>query len=340
MKVALTFDDGPNNTESRTNDGKRNCDVTNHLLDALKQTGVVATFFVVGNNVKKCGDCISKMIKEGHLVGNHTRSHWSGNGNGMYSHTSHDASAILSDIEGCNKDVYKFALEGELKREYTPRFFRCPEGKYGKEIEEACKKTGMVNVGKYDLFAKEPYHVGWSSDDNSWKSEITAEQIQNLVTGTLRDAGDKDLVILSHDHYANHSQAWTAEFIRKIKNDYNIQFVRIDELVGKRDNLEAGEYLLPGQAIESLDGKYRLVFQRDTNLVLYLEGGASANAKWATGQIGGVGEKATLTDQGEIEISNKSGLLKKFSFPHEGGEWKAGSRLVVDNNGKFKYQTL
>ena len=64
--VYLTFDDGPI-PES-----------TPFLLDTLRHYGVKATFFVVGDNVRKYPDLFQQIRDEGHQVGNHTHNHISG----------------------------------------------------------------------------------------------------------------------------------------------------------------------------------------------------------------------------------------------------------------------
>ncbi len=62
--VYLTFDDGPI-PES-----------TPFILDTLKEYGVKATFFMVGENVKRYPELYRRIIDEGHQVGNHTYNHW------------------------------------------------------------------------------------------------------------------------------------------------------------------------------------------------------------------------------------------------------------------------
>lgn len=64
----LTFDDGPIP------------EVTPWVLDVLKSYNIKATFFCVGNNVKKYPYLLERIHKEGHLVGNHTYNHISGFG--------------------------------------------------------------------------------------------------------------------------------------------------------------------------------------------------------------------------------------------------------------------
>jgi peptidoglycan/xylan/chitin deacetylase (PgdA/CDA1 family) len=61
--VYLTFDDGPI-PES-----------TPFILDTLKQFGVKATFFMVGENVLRYHDLYNRIVAEGHQVGNHTFNH-------------------------------------------------------------------------------------------------------------------------------------------------------------------------------------------------------------------------------------------------------------------------
>ena len=61
--VYLTFDDGPI-PES-----------TPFILDTLKEFGVKATFFMVGENVARHPDLYRRILEEGHQVGNHTYNH-------------------------------------------------------------------------------------------------------------------------------------------------------------------------------------------------------------------------------------------------------------------------
>ncbi|MBO7429373.1 MAG: polysaccharide deacetylase family protein [Paludibacteraceae bacterium] len=64
--VYLTFDDGPIP------------EVTEFVLDTLRERNIKATFFCVGDNVRKHPDLFRKVMEEGHLVGNHTFNHLQG----------------------------------------------------------------------------------------------------------------------------------------------------------------------------------------------------------------------------------------------------------------------
>ncbi|MCR5573413.1 MAG: polysaccharide deacetylase family protein [Bacteroidaceae bacterium] len=61
--IYLTFDDGPIP------------EVTPWVLDKLDQHGVKATFFMVGDNVRKHPDIFRMVVERGHGIGNHTMHH-------------------------------------------------------------------------------------------------------------------------------------------------------------------------------------------------------------------------------------------------------------------------
>ncbi|MDH6343261.1 peptidoglycan/xylan/chitin deacetylase (PgdA/CDA1 family) [Parabacteroides sp. PFB2-12] len=64
--VYLTFDDGPIP------------EVTPWVLDVLDEYDVKATFFCVGDNVRKYPDVYRMVLERGHRVGNHTFNHIQG----------------------------------------------------------------------------------------------------------------------------------------------------------------------------------------------------------------------------------------------------------------------
>lgn len=49
---------------------------TNRILDVLKETGVVATFFCTGNFIRKAPDIIKRLLNEGHELACHGVDHW------------------------------------------------------------------------------------------------------------------------------------------------------------------------------------------------------------------------------------------------------------------------
>jgi len=61
--VYLTFDQGYENGN------------TPHILDALARAGVKATFFVTASYIKSQPALVRRMVREGHVVGNHSATH-------------------------------------------------------------------------------------------------------------------------------------------------------------------------------------------------------------------------------------------------------------------------
>lgn len=60
--LALTFDDGPSES-------------TPKLLDVLDKYRVTATFFMCGENVRRCPGVAREVVARGHEAGNHTDTH-------------------------------------------------------------------------------------------------------------------------------------------------------------------------------------------------------------------------------------------------------------------------
>ena len=60
---AMTFDDGPHPTH------------TPRLLDMLRERGLKATFYLIGNRVVQYPDIARRIAEEGHEIGNHSWSH-------------------------------------------------------------------------------------------------------------------------------------------------------------------------------------------------------------------------------------------------------------------------
>lgn len=62
-RIALTFDDGPNARYSP------------EILDILSREKAPSTFFVIGSNTVRYPEIIERIVREGHLLGNHTFTH-------------------------------------------------------------------------------------------------------------------------------------------------------------------------------------------------------------------------------------------------------------------------
>lgn len=103
-KLYLTFDDGPIP------------EITPWILDTLNQYHVKATFFCVGENIKKHPDIFDRLIREGHQVGNHTFNHLKG--------WNHSDEEYLENVQQCHeltasplfRPPYARAKKSQLKK--------------------------------------------------------------------------------------------------------------------------------------------------------------------------------------------------------------------------------
>ena len=105
--IYLTFDDGPNP------------EITAWVMDELKKHQIKATFFCVGDNLKKFPEVAKKLLTEGHQIGNHTMHHIKG-----WKHKNVD---YLKDIEDCDTEIRKI-YEQMNDEKAQPRLFRPPYG--------------------------------------------------------------------------------------------------------------------------------------------------------------------------------------------------------------------
>jgi len=88
-KVYLTFDDGPHP------------EATPLVLDMLAAAGAKASFFCIGDNVRKYPEIYQRIVQEGHRVGNHSYHHLNGwkTNNGAYLKDIQEAQTLIdSDL--------------------------------------------------------------------------------------------------------------------------------------------------------------------------------------------------------------------------------------------------
>jgi peptidoglycan-N-acetylglucosamine deacetylase len=84
-QVALTYDDGPNDT------------ATDALLDILARHEVRATFFMIGSFVRQRPEIVRRVHAAGHLIGNHTDTHpWL---------SFQSARVIREELRACNQSL-------------------------------------------------------------------------------------------------------------------------------------------------------------------------------------------------------------------------------------------
>ena len=180
-RVALTFDDGPHRI------------YTKNLLDGLRERGVKATFFVVGENIPGNEDLIRQMEADGHLIGNHT-----------YDHA--DISK-LSDEENCRELQKTSDLIKEITGHGTA-YVRPPFGNWKDTMD--CRVT-MISVK-------------WTIDTLDWKNR----NVREIIGKVMQQISDHD-IILMHDYYETSVEAALQIVDRLLEEGY--EFVTVEDLI-------------------------------------------------------------------------------------------------------------
>ena len=146
--VYLTFDDGPI-PES-----------TPFILQTLREHNVKATFFMVGDNVRKYPELYQQIVDEGHQVGNHTHNHISG-----FRHTLHDYSYTT---EKANAYIHS-------------HLFRPPHG--------------WMRMAQYAWLSRRYKIVMWDVVTRDYSKWMTAQDVFNNVKYYTRNGS----IITFHD---------------------------------------------------------------------------------------------------------------------------------------------
>lgn len=193
-KIALTFDDGPNEP------------YTSEILDILKKYNVKATFFVLGKNVEFYPSIMKRIVKEGHVIGNHTYSH-------PYLLLK-SKTQIKYQIKRTEQNIMQ--ITG-----VKPYLFRSPYGVDNKWIYLAAKQMGYVTIE-------------WSVTGKNGGKEIQPEKIVNdVLKGT-----ENGSIILLHDgdrliRHADRSHIVKAlPFIIESLQKKGYEFVTVPKLIG------------------------------------------------------------------------------------------------------------
>lgn len=116
-RIFLTFDDGPIP------------EVTDWVLDQLRQYNAKATFFVVGENVTKNPEIFRRIMADGHAVGNHTYNHLKG--------WKTESGAYLANFIKCENEIQGSNAESKL-------LFRPPYGQLKRRQATEILKTHEI----------------------------------------------------------------------------------------------------------------------------------------------------------------------------------------------------
>ena len=230
-KLALTYDDGPNDPD------------TLNLLDVLDHHAVKATFFLIGKYVEQRPDIARRIAAAGHEIGNHTYSHPN---LALVSQTKQveeilrcEAAFIQAGVRAGNgtpdinarlREDGHMAIPATLGERITAatklreacgtKLFRCPFGARRSATLRVARELGYVPVQ-------------WTVTCFDWR-QTTAARVESHALRQIR-GGD---IILMHDgghkHFGanrRHTVEATDRIIAKYKS-VGYEFVTVGEMMG------------------------------------------------------------------------------------------------------------
>lgn len=210
--IAFTFDDGPRPW-------------TNQVLDALKERGLKATFYVVGTEALNYPKIVKRIAAEGHELGNHTMTHILLNRDAG----PPPARIVEREIRLAHETLVK--LTG-----IPPRTMRPPGGRFTAEQSQWMYETfGYVDVR-------------WSVDPGDGaRKKPTPATFERRVLSQVRDGG----IILSHDLWKSTVAAVPSTLDALMARGF--EFLTVSELLALDDPYEVLQFT--EEDLKSLQGK-------------------------------------------------------------------------------------
>jgi len=140
-RVALTFDDGPDNV------------YTPQILRILAREHVHATFFVLGEQAERYPQMTRRIVREGHAIGNHTFDH-----RDLARLSPHQ---IFWEVDQAERDILR------LTGQHT-KWFRPPYGSVNARVLTALGQMGYQAVN-------------WTVDSRDWRGLSAQQVEHNIV---------------------------------------------------------------------------------------------------------------------------------------------------------------
>jgi peptidoglycan/xylan/chitin deacetylase (PgdA/CDA1 family) len=172
-KLALTYDDGPNDPH------------TMRLLEVLAKHNVQVTFFLIGRYVQQRPDIVREIVKAGHAIGNHTFTH--------PLLTFKIAAEVRKELSDCRAAIQDAVGEQSI-------LFRPPFGGRRPAVLRIARELGlrpiMWNITGYD----------WDAPPAAVIEKKVSSQIRGGDVILLHDGGHKQMgadrsqTILATDH--------------------------------------------------------------------------------------------------------------------------------------------
>ena len=167
--LVLTYDDGPGPN-------------TLAVAEYLAESGIEATFFVVGNSIEKMPDVPARVRALGHRLGNHTWTHYYG--------------GLTAQLASGGDIVDELMRTAALLSGEQMLAFRPPYGFWDQRVAETLNADDVLG----------PVHLGpfnWDIHSPDWKAWLEGVDPMTVADSFLAEARAKRKgIILLHDYTA------------------------------------------------------------------------------------------------------------------------------------------
>lgn len=187
--VALTYDDGPHP------------EWTPKMIELLRSKNVKATFFLLGQEIKRFPDIAKSVYDNGFEVGNHTMTHPDFNKSAM------TPKAIMEQLKGTNDLIAEYIMKEPV------RTMRPPYGNTPKKLVDACMELGL-NI------------VCWDVDTDDWRRQTDAKA---MVDNIMKNVTDGSIILMHDKHQKTYD---TTEQVIDMIREKGYEFVTVSELLG------------------------------------------------------------------------------------------------------------
>jgi peptidoglycan/xylan/chitin deacetylase (PgdA/CDA1 family) len=180
--IYLSFDDGPHPT------------ITPFVLDQLKSFNAKASFFCIGENVKKYPEVYQRILDEGHVTGNHTSRH----------------------LDGWKTSVAEYAGDiEEAAYEIHSDLFRPP---YGRIRKEQARKIGRSKDGRgYRI-------IMWTVLSADFDEKLNGEQ---CAMNVKEKAGPGSIIVFHDSEKAYNRLAYALPEVLNFFREKGYRFERL-----------------------------------------------------------------------------------------------------------------
>jgi peptidoglycan/xylan/chitin deacetylase (PgdA/CDA1 family) len=201
--IAITFDDGPTDVQ------------TPRLLKMLKERGIKATFFVVGQCVAQSPEIAKQIVAEGHEIGNHSWSH------PLF--TKMSESSVRDQIDRTHNVI-------KQTTGVTPTLLRPPFGGFTTR-----QRAWANSVWNYKI-------ILWDVDSLDWKHRSPTKTESIILSETKKGS-----IILCHDIHKTTVDAMPATLDALRAKGF--KFVTVTELINMHSEPVAKKKGEPAKAV-------------------------------------------------------------------------------------------